>query len=112
MIFWRRRLPGRAAKIFGRSHLTFSLRTRDPKNARQLSRRLAVHFDEIFDAMEQITGALTNEQREAVLQSFRDLIRERIELRELISSAPSEAQQIERVRNAPSSLEELKNIVR
>jgi integrase len=110
MIFWRRRLPGRAATIFGRSHLTFSLRTRDPKRARQLSRRLAVHFDEIFDAMEQVTRALTNEQREAILQSFRDLIRERIELRELISSAPSEAQQIERVRNAPRSLEELNTL--
>jgi Fic family protein len=110
MIFWRRRLPGRAATIFGRSHLTFSLRTRDPRRARQLSRRLAVHFDEIFDAMEQVTRALTNEQREAILQSFRDLIRERIELRELISSAPSEAQQIERVRNAPRSLEELNTL--
>lgn len=106
-IFWRRRLPGRAANIFGRSHLTLSLRTRDPKRARQLSRRLAVYFDEIFGAMEQVTRTLTTEQREAILQSFRDLIRERLELRELISWTPSEAQQTERLRNAPTSLEEL-----
>jgi hypothetical protein len=107
MIFWRRRLPGRAAMIFGRSHLTFSLRTRDPKWARQLSRRLAVYFDETFRTMEQVTKTLTNEQRDAILQSFRDLIRERLELRNLISSVPSEAQQIERLRHAPTSLEEL-----
>lgn len=107
MIFWRRRLPGRAAKIFGRSHLILSLRTRDPKRARQLSRCLAVHFDEIFNVMEQVTRTLTSEQQEAILQSFRDLIRKRLELMELISWIPSEAQQIEMLRNAPTSLEEL-----
>lgn len=107
MIFWRRRLPGRAAKIFGRSHLTFSLRTRDPKRARQLSRRLAVYFDESIGTMEQAIRTLTNEQRDAILQSFRDLIKERIELRELIGITPSEAQRIESLRHAPTSLEEL-----
>jgi hypothetical protein len=35
------------------------------------------------------------------------LIRERLELRELISWTPSEAQQTERLRNAPTSLDEL-----
>lgn len=88
MIFWRRRLPGRAAIIFGRSHLTFSLRTRDPKRARQLSRRLAVHFDEIFDAMEQVTTALTKEQQEAILQSFRDLDPDACEDLELLQADP------------------------
>lgn len=70
MIFWRRRLPGCTAKIFGRSHLTLSLRTRDPKRGRQLSRRLAVYFDEIFGAMEQVTTILTKDQQEAIFSLF------------------------------------------
>ncbi|HJT11024.1 MAG TPA: hypothetical protein VJ790_00320 [Dongiaceae bacterium] len=57
--------------------------------------------------MEQVTRTLTSEQQEAILQSFRDLIRKRLELMELISWIPSEAQQIEMLRNAPTSLEEL-----
>lgn len=109
-IFWRRRMPGRAAKIFGRSHLILSLRTRDPKRARQLSRRLAVHFDEIFGAMDQITTTLTKEQQEAILQSFRDLIIERLELRKLLIWAPTDAQRTEMLRNAPTSLDALNAI--
>ena len=111
MIFWRRRLPTRTAGIFGRSHLVFSLRTRDPKVARQLSRRLAVFFDEIVEIMEQSTRNPTKEQQQAIIQTFRDLVQERIDLRRAITWTPT-ADQLRAFREeGPDSQEALQAII-
>ena len=65
-------------------------------------------FDEIVEIMELSTRHLTKEQQQAIIQSFRDLVQERIDLRRAISRTPTEEQLRE---EGPDSQEALQAIV-
>ncbi|MET1029003.1 MAG: DUF6538 domain-containing protein, partial [Dongiaceae bacterium] len=103
-IYWRRRIPLRFAVALKRTHIVVSLGTRDPKRARQLSRRLAVHFDDVFD-MAHAIKQLTPDDFPQIIQSFRDLVQERLGLFELIFERETAQQRDQRLANPPTDAE-------
>lgn len=109
-ISWRRRIPVRLVSAFRRSHLTLSLRTRDPVKARRLARRLSVVFDEFIEAMETANRQPTPQEQQALLDAFRSLIRDRCETARSLGFRPTQEQWNEYLGRAPTTLGELKRI--
>lgn len=101
-IFWRRRIPLQFAAAFGRSHLVIGLGIGDPKLARRLSRRLNVRFDDAFESLKMESRIPTPEEQRQIIESLRQLVRDRCETTQLFSVRSTPEQWQEYLAKAPA----------
>src|SRR5690606_30515443 len=88
--YWRRRLPAALARACGRAELCWSLRTGDPRRARQLALRLSAALDDVLHRIARrmtIGYELTRADLDRVLRHLYERLLESYELRRALSAA-------------------------